>query len=303
MGKIDPNTLPKDEATKEEQHLEGGPPPLDSSLNLDELEAAGSKQMSKKAWAYYYSGGDDLISKRLNNKAYKSILLRPRIFIDCEHCDTTTTIMGCAVGLPVYVSPAAMARLAHPSGEAGIAQACSRFGALQIISNNASMTPEQITAGAKPSQVFAWQLYAQVERKKSEDMLARINKLPYIKFVVLTLDAPVPGKREDDERLKSVSSDLPISSTVQSGSTSKLNEGGIGKSLFAGTSPNLTWTNTLPWLAQHTTLPIVLKGVQTHEDAYMASLHTPQVKGIVLSNREIPFFFEAHTKPGSKLRY
>ena len=180
-----------------------------------------------------------------------------------------------------------MARLAHPTGEAGIAKACSRFGALQIISNNASMTPEQITSDARPGQIFAWQLYAQIDRKKSEDMLARINKIPSIKFVVLTLDAPVPGKREDDERSKNVASGLPVTSAVQSGSASKPSEGGgIGKSLFAGTSPKLTWKNTLPWLAQHTNLPIVLKGIQTHEDAYLASLHTPQVKGIILSNRK-----------------
>ena len=286
MGAIEPDTLPKEEATKEEKHLDDGPPPLDSLLNLDELEAAGSKRISRKAWAYYYSGGDDLISKRLNNEAYRSILLRPRIFVDCEHCDSSTTIVGCKVGLPVYVSPAALARLAHPSGEAGIAQACSRFGALQMISNNASLTPEQITADVKPGQVFAWQLYAQVERKKSEDMLSRVNKIPHIKFVVLTLDAPVPGKREDDVRSKNISSGLPVTSAVQSGSASKPNEGGIGKSLFAGTSPNLTWKNTLPWLAKHTSLPIVLKGIQTHEDAYMASLQTPQVKGIILSNRK-----------------
>ena len=180
-----------------------------------------------------------------------------------------------------------MARLAHPTGEAGIAKACSRFGALQMISNNASMTPEQITSDAQPGQIFAWQLYAQIDRKKSEDMLARINQIPSIKFVVLTLDAPVPGKREDDERSKNVASGLPVTSAVQSGSASKPTEGGgIGKSLFAGTSPKLTWKNTLPWLAQHTNLPIVLKGIQTHEDAYLASLHTPQVKGIILSNRK-----------------
>ena len=185
MGTIDPDTLLKEEAPKEEQHLEEGPHPLDSLLNLDEIEAVGSKRISRKAWAYYYSGGDDLISKRLNNEAYRSILLRPRVFIDCEHCDTSTTIIGCKVGLPIYVAPAAMARLAHPAGESGIAQACSRFGALQMISNNASLTPEQITADAKPGQAFAWQLYAQVERKKSEDMLARINKIPQIKSLYL----------------------------------------------------------------------------------------------------------------------
>ena len=289
LGTIDPDTLPKEEAPKEEKHLDNGPPPLDSLLNLDEIEQLGSKQISRKAWAYYYSGGDDLVSKRLNNEAYRSILLRPRVFIDCEQCNTETTIIGCKVGLPIYVSPAAMARLAHPTGEAGIAKACSRFGALQMISNNASMTPEQITSDAQPGQIFAWQLYAQIDRKKSEDMLARINKIPGIKFVVLTLDAPVPGKREDDERSKNVASGLPITSAVQSGSASKPTEGGggIGKSLFAGTSPKLTWKNTLPWLAQHTKLPLVLKGIQTHEDAYLASLHIPQVKGIILSNRKI----------------
>ena len=120
-------------------------------------------------------------------------------------------------------------------------------------------------------------------------MLARINRLPNIKFVILTLDAPVPGKREHDEKSQNVASKLPISSAVQGGSAIKPDPkgksgGGIGKSLFAGTSPKLTWRTTLPWLAEHTNLPIVLKGVQTHEDAYLASLHTPQVKGIILSN-------------------
>lgn len=289
LGTIDSDTLPKEEAPKEEKHLDNDPPSLDSLLNLDEIEQVGSKQISRKAWAYYYSGADDLVSKRLNNEAYRSIILRPRIFIDCEQCNTETTILGCKVGLPIYVSAAAMARLAHPTGEAGIAKACSRFGALQMISNNASMTPEQITSDAAPGQIFAWQLYAQIDRKKSEDMLARINKIPSIKFVVLTLDAPVPGKREDDERSQNVASGLPVTSAVQSGSASKPTEGGgggIGKSLFAGTSPKLTWKNTLPWLAQHTNLPLVLKGIQTHEDAYLASLHTPQVKGIILSNRK-----------------
>lgn len=154
-----------------------------------------------------------------------------------------------------------------------------------MISNNASLNPEDIVTPF-PHHPFAWQLYAQTVPSRSEAILRRINALPNIKFVVLTLDAPGPGKREDDERSKNISSGLPITSAVQSGSASKPSDGGggIGKSLFAGTSPKLTWKRTLPWLAKHTQLPIVLKGIQTHEDAYLASLHTPQVKGIILSN-------------------
>lgn len=130
-------------------------------------------------------------------------------------------------------------------------------------------------------------MYIQETRLKSEAMLARIAKQRSIKFVVLTLDAPVPGKREDDERSQNVASNLPVTSAVQQGSASNPNQGsqgGLGKALFAGTSPKLTWANTLPWLLKNTTLPIVLKGIQTHEDAYLASLHTPQIKGIILSN-------------------
>lgn len=163
--------------------------------------------------------------------------------------------------------------------------ACSKYGALQIISNNASMTPEQIVANSIPGQVFGWQLYAQVDRKKSEDMLARINLLSEkIKFVCLTLDSPVPGKREDDERSKNVSSDLSIVSMLKTSTSNKPAAGGVGAQLFMGTSPNLTWKETLPWLEKHTSLPIVLKGIQTHEDAYIASLYAPQVRGIILSN-------------------
>ena len=145
------------------------------------------------------------------------------------------------------------------------------------------MTPEQIVAEGKPGQSFGWQLYGQTDLKKSEDMLARINRLSkQVKFVCLTLDAPVPGKREHDEKTQSVSSSLPVKSAI-----SQLDcqlSGGAGKQLFMGTSPKLTWDETLPWLAKHTSLPVILKGIQTHEDAYLASLYTPQVRGIILSN-------------------
>lgn len=296
LGKIDESTLPAVESSPvekgeaaEEQILS-----IDECLNLDEIEEVATKKISSKAWAYYYSAGDDLVSKKLNNTVYRNILLRPRIFVDCTKCDTSTTILGNEVSVPFFVSPAAMARLGHPDGEAGIARACQKFGAAQIISNNASQTPEQIIEGAPADQIFGWQLYVQNERKKSEDMLARIHKLPQVKFVCLTLDAPVPGKREHDERGKNVASNLPVRSSIQEGSTSTptsdaegvqlADTGGVGKALFAGTAPDLTWKTTLPWLAKHTHLPIILKGIQTHEDAYLASLHAPQIKGIILSN-------------------
>ena len=304
LGKVDPESLPKEEEKsshgKKNASEEADEEPISSLLNLDDIERAGTRRLSKKGWGYYYSASDDLVSKSLNNTIYRSILLRPRVFLDCSRCDLSISGgLGGALprlNLPIYVSPAAMARLAHPSGEAGIAAACAKFGAMQLISSNASMRPEDIVADAGPDQVFGWQLYVQTDRRKSEAMLARINRMPNVKFVCLTLDAPVPGKREHDERNKAIPDDGTSRLVQAAGGRQATNAdgtssggagavgGGIGQQLFAGTAADLTWQVTLPWLAKHTHLPIVLKGVQTHEDAYIASLHTPQVRGVILSN-------------------
>ncbi|KAI1773991.1 FMN-dependent dehydrogenase-domain-containing protein [Hypoxylon cercidicola] len=289
LGRIDPQTLVQTgeaAAAKDEKKDIEGPPPLESLLNLNEIEEVATKLMPHKAWAYYYSSSDDTFSKSFNNAVYRDILLRPRVFVDCTRCDTSTTLLGHKVDLPIFVCPAAMARLGHPDGEAGIARACGRFGALQVVSNNASMTPEQIVADAAPGQVFGWQLYVQDARAKSEAMLRRINAMPdQFKFICLTLDAPVPGKRELDEKqaFQNNMAKAQVASGVEASGAPE-RPGGVGQQLFLGTAADLTWKTTLPWLARHTKLPIVLKGVQTHEDAFLAARHAPQVQAVILSN-------------------
>ncbi|KAI1471113.1 FMN-dependent dehydrogenase-domain-containing protein [Daldinia caldariorum] len=239
-------------------------PPLASMLSVAEIESYAMKCLSPKAISYYASASDDQITKEANGKIYRSILLRPRVFVDCTECSLETSLVGNKVNLPIYVSPAAVARLAHPSGEAGIAGACSRSHALQIISKNASLSP-RATVSAGPDAVFAWQLYVLKDRAATERTLAQIREIPQIKFIVLTLDAPFPGKREADERFKMAEV-----------------AGGAPPQAW-GTESGLTWRKTLKWLGRHTRLPIVLKGIQTHEDAYAATLF-PAVKGIIISN-------------------
>lgn len=238
--------------------------PVESMLSLSEIEAHALERLSPKAISYYASATDDEITKSENNKIYQSILLRPRVFVDCSTCNIDTTILGHDVELPVYVSPAAQARLAHSDGESAIAAACSQFRNLQIISHNASHRPEDIVKSG-PSAVFAWQLYVLKDIEKTENTIQRINRIPQIRFIVLTLDAPFPGKREADERFKT--------KEAQAGNEPQA----------WGTEAGLTWTKTLSWLANQTHLPIVLKGIQSHEDALLATQFSV-VKGIILSN-------------------
>ncbi|KAL7925062.1 FMN-dependent dehydrogenase domain-containing protein [Trichoderma austrokoningii] len=284
LGTVDPSTLAAKKPEAPVQRDDDAPAPLETLLNLDEIEAEATKRMPKKGWAYYYSASDDMVTKSFNNTVYRDILLRPRVFVDCTQCDLSTTLLGHKVGLPIYVSPAAMARLAHPDGELGIARAAAKFGALQLVSNNSSMTPEEIAAEAKPGQMFGWQLYVQNRRERSEEMLRRIHKMrDRYKAIVLTLDAPVPGKREIDEK-SNFDKGLVVEPGVKGGTEKRPGGGGVGQQLFFGTASDLTWQTTLPWLAKHTDLPIVLKGVHTYEDAYLAAKYAPQVKAIIVSN-------------------
>ncbi|KAF2501184.1 putative mitochondrial cytochrome b2 [Lophium mytilinum] len=269
---LGPIIIEAKEITKETLSVspeENASPSLDSLLNLDEIEELATKNIKPKSWAYYYGASDDQLTKALNTQAYRSILLRPRVFVDCSRCDMSTQILGNRLKVPVFVSPAAAARLAHPSGERGIAAACAKFGALYIISQNASLTPDDIVRDAPQDQVFGWQLYVEKDNAKNEANIARVSKLKAIKFIVLTLDAPFPGKREIDERFKY--QEAPVVN-------------GVKQEQYWGTSSMLTWKKTLEWLARQTHLPIVLKGIQTHEDAFIASTFAPRVRGILLSN-------------------
>jgi isopentenyl diphosphate isomerase/L-lactate dehydrogenase-like FMN-dependent dehydrogenase len=253
-------------------------PSMETLKSLDEFEQLATKKLSKRAWSFNYAAAGDLISKQLNADVYRSILLRPRVFVDVGKCDLSTTIVGHKVGLPVFVSPMAMARLAHPAGEAGISEACRAFGVMHMISNNASMTPEQIVEGAAPDQVFGFQLYAQKDRKESEALLARLNKIKEIKCLVLCIDEPVPGKHELGTGLAAYTEMNPHGPPTPDPT-------GVSVAVpsVSGPASDLTWEETLKWITSHTDLPIILKGLQTHEDAQIASGFA-QVKGIVLSN-------------------
>jgi isopentenyl diphosphate isomerase/L-lactate dehydrogenase-like FMN-dependent dehydrogenase len=241
-----------------------GPPPMAHILSLDEMEELAMQRLSPRAISYYTSATDDEITKRENGLIYRSIQLRPRILVDCTDCDISTEVLGHKLDIPIFVSPSAKNKLAHPVGEVGVAGACSRFKTLQIISKNASLPVKEIVQ-AGPDATYAWQLYIVQDIEETKRDLALLKEIPQVKFIVLTVDAPFPGKREREVRFKN---DEVAAGAAPQG---------------WGTESGLTWKKTLVWLQTQTHLPIVLKGVQTHEDAYAATLF-PAVQAIILSN-------------------
>ncbi|KAM0268526.1 hypothetical protein ACHAQH_009973, partial [Verticillium albo-atrum] len=51
-------------------------------LSISEMEKYALQRLSPKAVSYYATGSDDEITKVANGSVYRSLLLRPRVFVD-----------------------------------------------------------------------------------------------------------------------------------------------------------------------------------------------------------------------------
>jgi L-lactate dehydrogenase (cytochrome) len=175
--------------------------PLSQIINLDDIERAAERQLPVNGWAYYASAADDEFTKHDNRNAFQKIYTRPRILRDVGTIDTQTKILGFATSMPVFVSPAAMAKLAHLDGECAIAAAAGNQDVIQVVSTSSSMPIEKIMeAKVSPEQPIFFQLYVHHNRQKAEALIRRAEKAG-AKALWVTVDAPVMGKRERDERV------------------------------------------------------------------------------------------------------
>lgn len=100
--------------------------------------------------------------------------------------------------------------------------------------------------------------------------------------VFLTVDAPVPGKREADERIPAAGADVGPSGISGAVATNDAKGGGLGRVMGRYIDPGVVWED-LAWIKRVSGgLPVVLKGVQTAADARRAVEYGAE--GILLSN-------------------
>ncbi|KAK4621727.1 Cytochrome b2, mitochondrial [Fulvia fulva] len=252
-------------------------PDLNSLISVRDFEDVARQVFTPKCFAFYSSAATDLVSHRANLEVNKKLLLRPQVLRNVKEVQTKRRILGCESSVPFFFSPAAMAKLAHPDGELAVARACGEQGIVQTISSNASYALADIVSAGQPNQPFFFQLYVNSERHKTEELL-RHAKAVGVKAVVVTVDAPVPGKREADERIAAENVSAAISGAV---AHNDKKGGGLGRVMGKYIDSTLSWDD-LPWLRRVSDVPIVLKGIQTAADARKAAEHG--VEGILLSN-------------------
>jgi isopentenyl diphosphate isomerase/L-lactate dehydrogenase-like FMN-dependent dehydrogenase len=238
-------------------------------INVFEYEALAQAKMNPAFWDFYRGGSDDEVTLRANRTAFERIRLRPRVLVDVSAgaLNMRTTVLGTPVSMPILVAPTGLHSLAHPEGECATAQGAGMANTLMTASTTATRSIEEIAQAASGPLWF--QLYVYPSFQVAEKLVRRAEAAGY-RAIVLTVDLPYLGNREKDRRNDIT---LPPEPFYEANFVDVEKKG----------QPwvPLTW-ESLSWLRSITSLPILVKGILTAEDALLAVEHG--VAGIIVSN-------------------
>jgi 4-hydroxymandelate oxidase len=250
--------------------------------NLLELEERARTKVSKATFDYIAGGAEDEISLQRNREAFTRWALRPRILAGVSHRDTSTTVLGTKISMPILVAPTAFHGLVHPEGEIGTARGTAAAQTLMVASAISTKTLEDIASAADAPRWF--QLYVYRDRRVTEDLVRRAIAAGY-RAIVLTGDTPVLGRRERDERNRfTLPAGLGIANLRPAGldGIPDAERGSaFAKYVDELLDDSLTWED-VDWLRSISSVPVLVKGIMTSEDAREAVEH--KVDGVIVSN-------------------
>jgi isopentenyl diphosphate isomerase/L-lactate dehydrogenase-like FMN-dependent dehydrogenase len=245
-------------------------------INLADYERLAEECCEPGYWGYVVGGAGDEVTLHDNVEAFRRVLLRPRMLADVSNVTTSTSVLGSEISLPVGVAPTSLQRVAHPDGEPALARAAEAVGTVYCLSSLGSARPGEL-AEAVPGALRWFQLYWSRDRGFTSDLVAEAAQAGF-DALVLTVDLPRAGLRERDLRSGfRLPDDLPMPNLPQTLVGSESFHDTLGEVV----DTSLTWRD-LEWLRSECSLPLVVKGLLTHEDATLACEHG--AAGIVVSN-------------------
>ena len=156
-----------------------------------------ARRRTPRAVFDYVEGAAELeLSRDRAVAAFKRVVFKPHVLRDVAAVDTTTTILGREVELPIVFGPTGFTRMMHAAGEPAVARAAGRAGIPYVLSTLGTTSIEQLAAAA-PTTNRWFQLYVSKDRGRSGELIARAADAGYT-TLVLTVDVPVAGARHRD---------------------------------------------------------------------------------------------------------
>jgi 4-hydroxymandelate oxidase len=251
-------------------------PGLDEIADTLEFEPVARAKMTRSAYDYVAGGVDGEFTLRRNRQAFEWATLTPRALAPASAPDLATEVFGQKLSCPIVVAPTGTHSQAHPEGEKATHQGATAAGVLMSVSSNSSYPIQEIAAAAKGPLWF--QLYARDTAEGTRERVERALEAG-CRAVCLTVDSQYHSHRErllHDRHLSAAIAGLPARSRSRRGT-----EPPPAPYRLTPQNPDLTW-KTVDEIRAYTSVPFLLKGVLSAEDARLAAERG--VSGIIVSN-------------------
>jgi isopentenyl diphosphate isomerase/L-lactate dehydrogenase-like FMN-dependent dehydrogenase len=246
-------------------------------VNVFDVQREAERKLDPGPLGYFSGGAGDELTVRENVAAWRDWRLRPRQLTGIETVSTAVDLLGGPVAAPILVAPVAYQRMLHPEGEAAMARAAAAAGTVMCLSTLATATPTEVAAAAPGGRRW-FQLYPFSDAGVTRALMAEAIEAGF-EAVLLTVDAPPGGRREQDVR-----TGFTIPPEVEIPSVAAALGPGQPFSVqrtFDLMTWSLTWDD-LGQVAADAGVPLLVKGLLTAEDAELAVEHG--AAGVVVSN-------------------
>jgi L-lactate dehydrogenase (cytochrome) len=276
---------------------------LARAANVMDLRDIARRRLPGGIFDYIDGGAEDERTMRENSAAFGRWTFVPRVLRDVSRIDISTDILGERLPAPIIFSPTGFTRIAHSQGELAVARVAARHGLPYSLSTMSTRSIEEVAAvnpGTKWFQVYVWR-----DRDMVRDMLMRADAHGF-SAIQITVDTAILGRRERDVRrgftlppelgLATIASGLrhpawtwdfvraePITFSNVERYAGDRRRTAVNLSMFIASQfdPTLSW-NDVAWFRENWPGRIILKGIQSAEDARLAADHG--VDAIMVSN-------------------
>lgn len=246
---------------------------------VEDYRRYAHKNLSAEIWSYIDGGVADEVTLQRNLSIYAQIQLYNRVLTDVSHGNTELNLFGQTLAHPIMIAPVAFHKLAHPEGEIASAMAAAAQQAVFTLSTYSSVSIEQLASQVQGKHWF--QLYFQQPKEVNLDLIRRAENAGF-KAIVLTVDAPINGLRNREQR---AGFSLPAHIKAENLTPYNIQQPSIllgESSVFQGFMAQAPNWEDVTWLRQQTKLPFILKGITHPLDAIKAKEHG--VDALVISN-------------------
>jgi 4-hydroxymandelate oxidase len=253
------------------------------ALSVMDFEELAHKALPPAHWGYLATGVDDDLTLRMNREAMGHFQLRARRLAGVVKPDLKTEVFGATWDTPIYLSAVGHQKQFHSEGELAVARAAKAQKAVQMLSTVTNTSVEDL-AGALGTPPW-YQLYMPRAWAETETLVRRVERAG-CPVLVWTIDTLSGRNAETAKRFARIDSRNCMSCHVTHPITGSFAESNRTRPMFAGLSgemnpPAADWTY-VDRLRKMTAMKLVLKGIDTAEDAARAREHG--VDGIVVSN-------------------